>query len=110
MGTSKLWPPEIPLSGSLSTNHSHSGFANWTKFFFPYCDGSFHQGYAKNPIKYKDAQLYFRGSAITRSHIKYIDSKYNLKGANKVIVTGMSAGGIATNIWTNYIKDYIGSP
>ena len=44
----------------------------------------------------------------TRAHIKYINDKYNLKGANKVIVTGMSAGGIAVHIWSNYIKDIVG--
>ena len=87
-----------------------SAFANWTKFFLPYCDGALHQGYAAEPIKYKDAQLYFRGAKITRSHINWIDSKYNLKGAEKVILTGMSAGGIAVNSWSNYVKDFVGDP
>jgi hypothetical protein len=96
-------PPEL-TEGYLSLNHTENAFANWTKFFIPYCDGSLHQGYAKEPVKYKDAELYFRGAAITRSHIKWVDSKYGLKTASKVLLTGMSAGGIAVNVWSNYVK------
>lgn len=48
---------------------------------FAYCDGSFHQGNRISPVTYKDAQLYLRGSNITRAHLKYIQDKYNLKGA-----------------------------
>jgi len=52
--------------------------------------------------------LYFRGSVITRSQFKWVDSTYGLKNASKIILTGMSAGGIATNTWSNYLKDYVG--
>ena len=85
--------------GYLSTDPKVSSFANWTKIFIPYCDGAFHQGYVKEPIKYKDASLHFRGAKLTRSHLAWIDTKYNLKGASKVVLTGMSAGGIAVNMW-----------
>ena len=87
-----------------------NAFANWTKFFLPYCDGALHQGNVQNPIKYKDSSLYFRGSVITRAHIGWINSKYNLRLANKVFLTGMSAGGIAVNSWSNYVKDFVGNP
>ena len=111
LGSSKPWPAILPsdlAQGYLSTDPKVSPFANWTKIFLPYCDGSLHQGYTKDPIQYKDASLYFRGSLITRSHIAWIQSKYNLKGANKIVLTGMSAGGIAVNSWTNYVKDFVG--
>ena len=81
--------------------------ANWTKFILGYCDGSLHQGFSKDPIKYKEAQLYFRGSAITRSHFDWIESQYNLKGAEKVVLTGASAGGMGVNYWSNYLKNYV---
>jgi hypothetical protein len=69
-----------------------------------------HQGYAPDPVKYKDAQLYFRGGAITRSHFNWINSKYNLKNANKIILTGGSAGGIAVHLWNNYLRSYVKNP
>lgn len=50
------------------------------------------------------------GAVNTRAHIKWVDSKYDLKGAKKILLTGMSAGGIATNTWSNYLKDYVGDP
>ena len=111
MGSSRPWPEILhqnDVEGYLSTDPNVSPFANWTKFYFAYCDGSSHQGYTKNPIKYKDASLHFRGSLITRAHIDWIQSKYNLRGASKIILTGMSAGGMAVNTWSNYVKDFVG--
>ena len=110
-GTSTIWPKELPgfaVEGYLSTDPKVSAFANWTKFFIPYCDGTLHQGYRKEPLKYKDAELYFRGGRIIRAHLSWINSKYDLKNAEKVILTGMSAGGLAVNLWTDYVKDLVG--
>ena len=75
-----------------------------------YCDGAFHQGNNKNGVKYKDATLYFRGSVNTRSHFKYVDMKYNLSNAERIILTGSSAGGAGVNIWHQYLKDMVPHP
>ena len=110
MGSERLWPDILPnelSEGYLSTDPKESSFANWTKIFIPYCDGSFHQGNTKNPVKYKDRELFFRGSVNTRSHFKYINTKYNLNGADRIILTGMSAGGVAVYLWTNYLKSLV---
>jgi O-palmitoleoyl-L-serine hydrolase len=110
LGSSKPWPDIIQAEGYLSIDPSVSKFANWTKFIFGYCDGSLHQGYTADPVKYKDAQLYFRGAAITRSHFNWINSKYNLKSADRIILTGGSAGGIAVQLWNNYLRAYVRNP
>lgn len=68
---------------------------------FAYCDGSFHQGNRLSPVSYKDAKLYLRGSTITRAHLRYIQEKYNLKDASEVVIAGVSAGGMASYLWTN---------
>lgn len=96
--------------GVLSTDPKKNAFANWTKIVMIYCDGAFHQGNNKNGIKYKDATLYFRGSVNTRSHFKYADLKYNLSAANKIVLTGSSAGGMAVNMWHQYLKDMVPHP
>jgi len=75
-----------------------------------YCDGAFHQGNNKNAIQYKDRKLYFRGALNTRSHLKYIDQKYNLNGADKIVFTGSSAGGIATYLWVDYVRSLVSNP
>eukprot|EP00178_Gracilaria_changii_P003236 TRINITY_DN14740_c0_g2_i1.p1 TRINITY_DN14740_c0_g2~~TRINITY_DN14740_c0_g2_i1.p1 ORF type:complete len:169 (-),score=2.36 TRINITY_DN14740_c0_g2_i1:110-616(-) len=111
LGSNYLWTPLLApqlAQGYLSVDPEDSAFANWTKIFIPYCDGSLHQGNAKEPVQYKDTKLYFRGSVNTRSHFKWIDMTYGLKNASKIILTGMSAGGIATNSWSNYLKNYVG--
>jgi hypothetical protein len=97
-GTSKVWPETYNATngGILETDPAHSRFANWTKIVIMYCDGSFHQGNNKNSIKYKDTELYFRGALNTRSHIKWAHDKYDLTKASKIVVSGSSAGGMAT--------------
>ena len=74
---------------------------------FGYCDGAFHQGYRENPISYKDAKIYFRGAAITRSHFKWMVQTLHLDQAEKVILTGESAGGTASYLWSNYLYENV---
>jgi hypothetical protein len=75
-----------------------------------YCDGAFHQGNNLSPIQYKDAKLYFRGAVNTRSHFKWADQKYNLSNAEKIVLTGSSAGGMAVYLWHQYLKDFVTHP
>jgi fructose-1-phosphate kinase PfkB-like protein len=59
-------------------------------------------------VPYRDAQLYFRGSLITRAHLKWIDQKYtNFKAAEQVVVTGSAAGGVAAYLWSEYIAKLV---
>ena len=46
----------------------------------------------------------------TRSHFQYIHNKYNLSNAERVVLSGSSAGGIATFIWAEYLQKFIGNP
>ena len=75
-----------------------------------YCDGAFHQGNNKNGVQYKDTTLYFRGGVNTRSHFKWADNKYNLSNADKILLTGSSAGGIGVYLWHQYLKDFVTHP
>lgn len=71
-----------------------------------YCDGTGHQGYKKDPISYKDTKLYFRGHNATIGQLNSLAYKYHLfSGAIEIVVTGQSAGGLATFLWSNYIAD-----
>jgi hypothetical protein len=71
-----------------------------------YCTGTGHQGYAKDPIKYKDTNLYFRGHNVTIALLDSLDRNFGLYQKGKeIIITGQSAGGLAAYLWTNYIAD-----
>jgi hypothetical protein len=108
MGSSLYFPQENIFEGILSNDPSRNVFSNWTKAVFMYCDGAFHQGNAKDPIRYKDSQLYFRGAVNTRAHLKYIDNIFKFAEAKKVVLSGSSAGGMATFIWTDYVQTLLG--
>jgi len=112
LGTSKKWPESMnaDTNGIVSTLPDHSKFANWTKIVFMYCDGSLHQGNNKSPVQYKDTSLYFRGSVNTRAHIKWADMKYNLSQAERIMVCGSSAGGMATYLWTDHVRGLVPNP
>lgn len=54
--------------------------------------------------------MFFRGAGIVRSHFKWLLEKHSLADANQVIITGLSAGGIGTYLWADYVKTLIKSP
>jgi len=74
-----------------------------------YCDGSGHQGSRSEPVLYKGAQLYFRGQNITLATFDEIDKKYGIFNGSvaQLVLTGGSAGGLASYHWTNYIQNNI---
>lgn len=94
----------------MSTNPNVSKFATWTKVLIAYCDGGQHQGYVADPISYKDIKLFMRGSVNTRAHFKWLLNSYKLNKASKVLLTGASAGGIATFTWSNYMRRMLDNP
>jgi len=54
-----------------------------------YCDGSGHQGARKDPIKYKDTFLYFRGHNLTVERLDDVDRKIELfSRAKRIVVSG----------------------
>ncbi len=55
-----------------------------------------HQGYKKDPIKYKGRDLYFRGENNTKAILHKLIKEYGLDTAQTVLVSGCSAGGLAT--------------
>ena len=110
LGSSNIgWPDTVNAGGYLSVDPSNK-FSTWTKIIFGYCDGSLHQGNRHNPISYKGKNLYFRGAVNTRANLKWIQNHYDLRNAAQVVVTGSSAGGIATYLWTNYVRLMVSKP
>ena len=108
LGSSKEYAPTINSQGGIlsMSNTTNPHFWNWTKVFVPYCDGSFHQGSRREGVNYKNTTLYFRGSNNTLEHFKYLNLTIGLFSANKIIVGGNSAGGMAAFLWTNYVYDH----
>ena len=105
MGSSSSYPPTLTQSTGLLSDQDDSFFKDWTKVYLKYCDGTGHQGTRSNPLSYKGATLYFRGHNVTIGQLNSLDDEINLfSKVEKIIVSGGSAGGLATFVWTNYIK------
>jgi hypothetical protein len=72
LGSSKKLPETLKFTYGILSDSSPNYFMNWTKIFLPYCDGSGHQGRSDSSIKYKDTELFFRGSLITVQRFDYL--------------------------------------
>ena len=89
---------------------SSNKFKDWTKIVLLYCDGTLFQGYNKNAYSHKGKDLFFRGSKIMRAHLKWINEQYNFSTAKKIVLTGISAGGMATYLWIDYLRGIVNDP
>ena len=113
VGSSKTWGDNNTLIminndlGYFSSNQSVNPlFFNWNKIMINYCDGSNHQGYSEEPYQFKGNNIWFRGYNNTFSTFEYIRINYGLFDASEIIVSGASAGGQVTYIWSSYLQDY----
>lgn len=88
------------LSGEQAQNQN---FHDWNKIFIPYCDGLTHTGYSEEPFEFNGKKLYFRGHNNTVAYFDHILNELNMNNASKVVLSGDSAGGIATVKWTDYL-------
>ena len=104
LGSSSSYPATISASEGILSDNQQNLFRNWTIVHLKYCDGTGHQGYRKDPIDYKATKIYFRGHNATMGQLNSIDKNFKLfSEATEIVVTGQSAGGLATFLWTNYI-------
>jgi len=54
--------------------------------------------------------LFFRGSNNTLAHFEYLDKNFNLFASSEIVITGTSAGGLASYIWSNYVYEKASNP
>jgi hypothetical protein len=90
--------------GLLSTDPKRNPvFHDWTKIFLIYCDGSEYTGNKTDPISYKDAKLYFRGHSNVLEFFRYMDEQFDFYNGKRIVLTGVSAGGMGTYFYSNYL-------
>ena len=103
LGSTKDYQQKLDADqfGYLSTlKEVNPVFYDWTKIAVIYCDGSIHEGYKSVPITYKGKKLYFRGSRNSLEQFHYLEEKYDIYNKDSIVITGISAGGLATYEWT----------
>lgn len=105
---SALWPPEFAGFYGLMDNNATNPFGDWNFVWFAYCDGTSQTSDNDNILYYNNTPLYFRGRAILDGHLDLLEQINNfLTKSTEVIVSGTSAGSLATYFHTGYIKSRI---
>lgn len=94
LGSSKAMVKELSFSGILSNKQKFNpDFYNWNRIKVRYCDGSSFTGdvEAVNPA----TNLHFRGARVFLAIIEDLQAK-GMKNAQNAILSGCSAGGLAS--------------
>ena len=92
-----------------SSKYFNPIFYNWNKVYIKYCDGTLYMGNEEKPIQYKNLLFYIRGEENVKSVFNYLTKNKNLNNAKNVLVSGSSAGAIAVNIYSKYIRSLLSS-
>ncbi|KAK9136510.1 hypothetical protein Sjap_007104 [Stephania japonica] len=100
-GSSVYMEKQLPFTGILSNNaEENPDFFNWNRVKLRYCDGASFTGDSQD----KAAQLYFRGQRIWLAAMQDLMSK-GMRYANKVLLSGCSAGGLASILHCDEFRD-----
>lgn len=103
LGSTAKATPTVGLpDGYFSTNQAENPtMYNWNKVFFLYCDGGSFSGLLSNPTSYDGHPLYFRGYYNLLDYAKSLTTK-GLASATEVVISGCSAGGLATYLHVDW--------
>ncbi|KAJ9466892.1 hypothetical protein DIPPA_51521 [Diplonema papillatum] len=96
LGSSKTWPAEA----AQLPCHNPPGV---TTVDFYYCDGASFTGAVDAPVRYGNSTLYFRGRHNLDLSLDELFRSYGLANADLLVVTGGSAGGLATYLHLDHI-------
>ena len=115
LGSSLLWPP-VPPHNSTGWDFALDGIMgsgadnptrDWNAVFIMYCDGSSFASFREEPAVVNGTKIFYHGRLILRSVLLDLESKFGLKDAANVLVTGTSTGGIATAMHVSLIRSIL---
>ena len=101
--SSDNWPSNFFFWDGIFSFTGGGYFSNWPKVFLRNCDGGSYLGNA-GPISFKHQRMYFRGSQNVKEAISYLNKKNFLKDREEVVIAGTFNGGVAAQLWSDYIK------
>lgn len=108
-GSSSTYGPTMVFNNNyISKSSSVNPFMNnWNQVYLNYCDGASFTGSKIDPVNYLGTNMYFRGKYIVDAIIDHLNQIHDFKHAEQVIISGMSAGGLATIFNLNQYCDNI---
>ncbi|XP_066301633.1 uncharacterized protein [Branchiostoma lanceolatum] len=103
-GSSKYFKWSFGFDGFLSNSPSvNPNFYNWNMAMLKYCDGASFTGNRTDVVVHEGKQLYFRGRRVLRALLDHLMA-HGLDQARRVILSGVSAGGLAVMLHADYVK------
>jgi len=106
LGSSKKWPASKGGGGIIDSNCANNpDFCNFNRVYMAYCDGNSFSGNRDEPVMHDGKPLYFRGRRIIDTVLAHLTENHGLGNAENVLLTGCSAGGLATYLHTDYVGD-----
>jgi len=82
---------------------------NWNSVYLRYCDGGSFSGDNRTQTLYEGVELFFRGKLNREAAFSFLAANASLATMTDVLITGCSAGGLATYLhvdqWCDSIKN-----
>jgi len=109
LGSTKADRQNSSLNGGyFSTDQAQNPLMyNWNAVKLRYCDGASLSGDKATPTVVGDTTLHFRGRAILDAEIKSLLSDRGMNKATDIVVSGCSAGGLATFLHCDHWADAV---
>ncbi|XP_018490602.2 pectin acetylesterase 5 [Raphanus sativus] len=105
-GSSNYFEDEVEFPGVLSNDPSQNPeFYNWNRVVIRYCDGASFSGHPEAEFK-NGTRLFFRGQLIWEAIMDELLSM-GMSDSKQGILTGCSAGGLATLIHCDDFSDHL---
>lgn len=103
LGSSNGYPNATGLNGGYFDPHPvvNPMMYNWNMVWMRYCDGGSFSGNNETVTTYKSKQLFFRGKRVREAVYDSLIQEYGLGHATDAVISGCSAGGLATFIHTD---------
>jgi len=109
--TKNVIPAELPWAGGAAPgiyDHANADnpFRDWHHVFVPYCTGDIHWG--DNVAAYSDTLTIAHAGAVNaRAALDWLYT--NVPRSENIMMTGCSAGGYGSMMWTPYVRQHYGA-
>ncbi|XP_038053009.1 pectin acetylesterase 11-like [Patiria miniata] len=108
LGSSRMLSPEKRFGGILSSSSTvNPDFYDWNVAVVNYCDGASFSGDREDPVTHSNTKMYYRGSRVLDAIISYLLQSAGLQRADRVILSGASAGGLAVYLHADRVGSMV---
>jgi hypothetical protein len=110
LGSSKSWSSHLreDVHGMTNSNCTvNPAFCRWSVAYMYYCDGVSFSGDNSEPVEVpggKVSPIFFRGKRLLDANLASLMQTKGLRAATHVVLSGHSAGGLATYLHADYVR------